>query len=127
GRVARRDLDPAGHQPFADGQPDAADPACDEGDLPVHVSHGDTHPFTYLLGASPRAGYRRLPIAGGFMCAPARASDHSVQSCHQDPLCLVTAPHQAAGSLAVSSPVSSQALAPGGLTMPAMCPPLDST
>jgi hypothetical protein len=39
GRVAGRDLDAAVHQPFADGQPDPADPAGDERDLPVHVSH----------------------------------------------------------------------------------------
>jgi len=40
GRVAGRHLDPAVHQPLADGQPDPADPAGDRRHLPVHVSHG---------------------------------------------------------------------------------------
>src|SRR6516162_3347352 len=73
------------------------------------------------------AGYRRLPVAGGFMRSPARESDHSVQSCHQEPLCLVACERQASGPAEVYSPVSCQAFGPGGLTMPAMWPPLDST
>ena len=40
GRVAGRHRDAAVEQPLADGQPDAAGPAGDHRDLPVHVTHG---------------------------------------------------------------------------------------
>ncbi len=76
------------------------------------------------------AGCFLLPMCGGLISSPARDSDQAVQSSHHEPGCLVPERRHASGSgkAAVSSPVAScQAFGPGGLTMPAMCPPLDST
>jgi len=50
------------------------------------------------------AGYRLLPIAGGLMCAPARVSDHAVQSSHHEPLCLLVARRHVSASAPVKSP-----------------------
>ena len=73
------------------------------------------------------AGCCLLPRFGGLMCAPARASDQVVQSSHHEPRCLLLDRRQASGSGPAYSAASYQAFGPGGLTMPAICPPLDST
>ncbi len=69
-RVAPRHLHPPVHQPLADGQPDAAGPAGDHRDLPVHVTHGAppklpvwrTCPW-HPAGRSPAATRRDSPAA----------------------------------------------------------------
>src|ERR1700730_12399198 len=61
------------------------------------------------------------------MCSPDRESDHCVQSSHHDPLCLAAEARHCSGSVWLRLVASYQALGPGGVTMPAMCPPLDST
>src|SRR5215469_2285945 len=95
-------------------------------------------------------GYRSLPIGGGWVRGPARVPAHSAQSCHQDSLCRVAVsrhcPAEAGlGGPAAAGPAGSAALlggpaallggpaasyhafGPGGFTIPAMCPPLEST
>ena len=68
-----------------------------------------------------------LPMCGGLMRAPARFSDQAVQSSHHEPRCLLLAARQPSASTPLSSAASYQAFGPGGLTMPAIWPPLEST
>ena len=70
-----------------------------------------------------------LPIAGGSCSWPECSSDQRAQSSHQEPLRRSALLRQAAAVEGACSPSATwyQAFGPGGLTMPAMCPPLLST
>src|SRR5687768_17778498 len=69
-------------------------------------------------------------MAGGSCFGPECSSDHLAQSSHQEPARRSAASRQAAAVGGSASSVGAtwyHAFGPGGLTMPAMCPPLLST
>src|SRR3954453_3139122 len=69
-------------------------------------------------------------MPGGSCSGPECSSDHLAQSSHHDPLRRSALSRQAAavaGSASSPGPPWYQAFGPGGLTIPAMCPPLLST
>jgi hypothetical protein len=69
-------------------------------------------------------------MPGGSCSGPECSADQPAQSSHQEPLRRSAAARQSAAVAGSTSSVGAawyQALGPGGLTMPAMCPPLLST
>src|SRR5664279_981413 len=90
--------------------------------------HG-AYPKMYVPGASPSTGYFVLPSFGGVRWAPARFSIQFAQSSHQVTGYIVASDNHSSGSTG-SCPMpfaSYRDFGFGGLTMPAMCPELDST
>src|SRR4051794_31113650 len=68
-----------------------------------------------------------LPIDGGSVSGPERLAPQAAQSSHQEPACRSPPERHCWGSSGYCSPVTYQAFGEGGLTMPAMWPPLDNT
>src|SRR5215218_5766242 len=69
-------------------------------------------------------------MPGGSCIAPEYSSDQVAQSSHHDPLrrwAPARQPAAVAGGASSVGATSYHALGPGGLTIPAMCPPLLST
>src|SRR5690348_14712811 len=82
---------------------------------------------TYSPGPLASTLYLLLPIVGGSIIGPACSLDHAAQSTHHDPALRLAACFHSSGLAGFSSAARNHALGPGGLTMPAMCPPLLST
>src|SRR5712691_3748976 len=81
----------------------------------------------YSPGPSYSTGYSSLPVGGGFTSGPEFPADHAAQSSHQEPSCRVACWRHSSADSGWFSPMRCHPFGPGGLTMPAICPPLVST
>ena len=101
GRVAGRHRDAAVEQPLADGQPDAAGPAGDHRDLPVHFTHG-VPPMLSVFRTCPWhprwPGAARCPQEAAFRVRLPRGRGHVARSSRHEPRCLVAEARQTPGS-----------------------------
>ena len=99
-------------------------PKWQAGNNPARPCRDGCQVKTYVPGPGPSTGYAAEPIGGGLVSSPACSVDHCAQSAHHDSDVRCATDNQSSASGGLSAADRYHDFGPGGLTIPAICPPL---